>query len=138
MQSLPTKDFIARVERKRQAIKMSIAELCMSHIGCARSNYYLWLRDSKGIVLDTALKLSAVLDVPIVNNQAVEQLDDINPAKHNALLMRPEATEYILQHLQDGVTKTDICTAFQTNLTTINRLLVKHNIETDGYKRKLK
>ncbi len=117
---------------------VGITDLC-ARLGCVRSNYYLWITDKKGIRLDTALKLSAILDVPIVKkNPAAESIDDINPAKHNALLQRSEAAEYMMQLLQDGFTKTDICIAFQTSTIIINQLLLKHNMATDGYKRKLK
>lgn len=138
MQSLPTNDFFARVEIKRKLMNMSKAELCR-HLGCSRSSYHFWLTNSKDIVLGTAFKLSSFISVPIVqDNLATESIDDINPAKHNALLMRPEAAEYMMQLLQDGFTKTDICIAFQTTTITINQLLLKHNMATDGYKRKLK
>ncbi len=138
MQTLHTNDFFVRVEDRRKELNMSKAELCM-HIGCSRSNYYFWLTNAKDIVLGTAFKLSTLLNVPIVkNNSASESIDDVNTAKHDALLQRAEATEYILQLLNDGFTKADICIAFQTTTTTINQLLLKHNMATDGYKRKLK
>lgn len=133
-----TQEFMQRVEAKRIELGISIMRLC-EEVDVYRASYYDWRDGSREIALQTALKISLHLNVPIQAEHDDIDWDDINHHRHTQLLESEPAYTYIEELLAEGMTVQDVAVAFQTSPKQMNKiLLINRTKNDDTYKRKLR